>query len=122
MGKVPDSNKVASQRATGASAIVAELMSLVNEAIVASKRDSTLGQTHLLPQALSKVAGMALDLAEEAEMLRHLEARDPRFGLPYSWMRHASLREAIKASMADEGKPPIRPSGRTAAIPNRRHS
>ncbi|WOB11256.1 hypothetical protein [Piscinibacter gummiphilus] len=102
---VPASDQPATKRHDSAAAIVAELMVLVNEAVVASRRDGVLRQSTLLPQALSRVAGMALGLAEEAVMLRHLEARDPRFGLPYSWMRHASLREAIRASIAAEEPP-----------------
>lgn len=82
--------------------LVADLMRLVNEAIEAARRDAVLRQSKLLPLALSKVAGVALGLAEDAELLRYLVVNDPRFGMPCSWMRHPTLREAVREAVAVE--------------------
>ena len=80
-------------------ALVAQLMALVNEAVDASRRDAVLRQRELLPLALSRVAGLALSIAQDAELFQHLVENDPRFGMPAWWLRFPTLREAVRADL-----------------------
>lgn len=79
--------------------LVAELMALVNEALVAARRDAQLRQTKLLPIALARVAGKALSIAQDAELFQHLVENDPRFGMPLAWMRYPTLRDAVRSDL-----------------------
>jgi len=76
-------------------------MALVNEAVDASRRDALLRQRELLPLALAlaRVAGLALSIAQDAELFQHLVENDPRFGMPSWWLRFPTLREAVRADL-----------------------
>ena len=80
-------------------ALVEQLMALVNEAVDASRRDALLRQRELLPLALARVAGLALSIAQDAELFKHLVENDPRFGMPSWWLRFPTLREAVRADL-----------------------